>query len=223
MARNRLAVSPVLNLTITEANREQARQSRSGGCLIADAIKAQYPHLTGIAVDMATIRFSDRERGERYIYLTPPSAQHMLLNYDAGLPHPTEQVMIRSAVQVVPIIRSHRSEAERRARLDELQAMADRGEPMTAVEKRALTVMSKTPDRPASRGAAEVVIPQRRTNQAPVVVGGTPRVAGPAHPNLLRGSDRHFGARLANPGEVFNAAVEAAVEQRLAERAGVVE
>ena len=41
---------------------------------------------------------------------------------------------------------------------------------------------------------------------------------GEAHPNLLRGRDRHFGAKLADPGEAFREAVEAAVADRLAKQ-----
>ena len=38
---------------------------------------------------------------------------------------------------------------------------------------------------------------------------------GEPHPNLLRGHDRHFGAKLANPGVVFEEAVAAEVAERL--------
>jgi len=41
---------------------------------------------------------------------------------------------------------------------------------------------------------------------------------GEPHPNLLRGRDRHYGAKLADPGQVFRDAVEEAVAQHLAER-----
>ena len=38
---------------------------------------------------------------------------------------------------------------------------------------------------------------------------------GKPHPNLLRGRNRHFGAKLADPGQAFHDAVEAAVAERM--------
>ena len=55
-------------------------------------------------------------------------------------------------------------------------------------------------------------------NRGTVVYGGRPLPQGEAHPNLLRGRDRHFGAKLADPGEAFREAVEAAVADRLAKQ-----
>jgi hypothetical protein len=217
----RRGASPTLQLAITPKQYEQAKQSHSGACLVADAIREQYPNLTTVSVDMATIRASDRERGERYIYLTPPEAQQALLFFDQGWPNPVNKITVRGAVKVIPITASPKEVAKRqqirRKRLAELRSKQKTGK-MTAQEKQALTRMEKAPPsipRPSSRGAVKVV----KTNErAVVVVGGNPPLQGTPHPNLLRGRNRHFGAKLADPGQVFREALEAAVEERLAER-----
>jgi hypothetical protein len=53
-------------------------------CMIADAVKEAYPNAQYILVDLQSIRFSDRDKGKRYTYLTPPVAQSALLRFDAG-------------------------------------------------------------------------------------------------------------------------------------------
>jgi hypothetical protein len=214
MARNKFT-SPTLALDITDANRQQAIESHSGGCLIADAIKRQYPHLTGITVDMATVRASDRAKGERYVYLTPPAAQHVLLAFDQGWRVPTESVVIKRAVQVTPIkARSRAVKATRQERLAELEALEAEGAPMTRQEKAALTRVRKVVDRPTTEGKPEVKVVDGGSNHGVVVRGGRPPVQGPAHPNLLRGRNRHFGAKLADPGKAFEEAVEKGIAAR---------
>jgi len=211
--------SPTLQLAITQEERERAIKSKSGGCLIADAIKRQYPNLTRVSVDMATIRATDAERGQRYIYLTPPSAQHVLLAFDQGWSNPTEQVTVRRAVKIEPITRRpgsvQRATKRRAERIAELEAKVEAGEELTAKERAALTRMKAAkpaPERPATAGPATV-------DDDGVVRGGNRMQATPKHPNLLAGRNRHFGAKLADPGEAFQEAVDEAVEQKLAERA----
>jgi hypothetical protein len=214
--------APILDLSITDEVWEKAKQASSGGCLIADAIKRQYPHLTGIVVDMATIRASDSEKGLRYTWLTPPIGQHLLLSYDQGWSQPTDHVRTGRPVKVTPIIRNKTGpysvaaqQEKRQARKAELEAKVERGEELTRAEKNSLTKVSKplvVRERPSSRGPAEVTGRDRST----VVHGGHPLKQGAAHPNLLRGRDRHFGAKTAQPAQAFAEAVEAAVEERLA-------
>jgi hypothetical protein len=214
--------SPTLTLAITDEARETAVQSNSGGCLIADAIKNQYPQLSNVQVDMATIRVTDRAKGARYIYLTPPNAQHVLLSFDQGWPNPVEEVVVRRAVQVLPITASPKSSAERKQRREErmtdLRARVEAGETLSRSDRTALTRMENHPivelDRPSSTGPTSVVT--RGSGSEITVVGGTPIAQGAAHPNLLRGRNRHFGAKLADPGQAFKDAVEQTVAERLA-------
>lgn len=204
--------SPTLKLSITPERWEKAIASHSGACLISDAIKDQYPHLTNPETDMATIRVTDKAAGVRYTYLTPDSAQHLLLSYDQGWPQSTEEVTIRAAVQILPIRGSStKVKAKVKANRDAVVAKVERGEELTRIEKGILTrAQTPTPDRPLTHGPAEVVdVPGQRS----VVVGGKARVKGPAHPNLLRGRNRHFGKKMSDPGVAFKEAVAAAVAE----------
>ena len=78
-----------------------------------------------------------------------------------------------------------------------------------------MTRLRKRQERPANYGPADVKVDD---NRGTVVYGGSAIPLGKTHPNLLRGRDRHFGAKLADPGKVFNEAVEAAVEAAVAAR-----
>lgn len=217
--KKRRPTSPTLELEIREEDRQRAVDSNSGACLIADAIKEQYPHLTRILVDMATIRVSDSAKGYRYTYLTPQTAQHVLLAFDQGWPNPAEHLQIKRAVQITPIIGGKhpgRTPETRAARRDALQARIDAGETLTRSEKATLTRLKKDlPARPTSTGPVEF--------HNGTVHGGPPRVVGPPHPNLLRGRNRIFGAKLADPGTAFNNAVQQGVQAELASQAAVTE
>jgi hypothetical protein len=204
MARTK-KTSPTIVVAITPDRYERAIRAASGACLIADAIKDQ--GYTGVSVDMATIRFTDREAGERYTYLTPGPAQHVLLAFDQGWPNPADQVTIKKAVKVEAVTTRKSEVKKREARLAELEAKTEAGEPLTAKEEAVLAKLRK-PSRPTKRGKATV-------DENGTVIGGTPIVQGPPHPNLLRSRNRHFGAKISNPGMVFEAAVEEAVNKRL--------
>ena len=49
----------------------------SSHCLIADAIRERYPEATAVSVDLATSRYS--LAGKRYVFLTSPTAQSVLI------------------------------------------------------------------------------------------------------------------------------------------------
>ena len=211
MARSKFA-SPTLAVRITEQDYEKAQKSKSGSCLIADSIRRENPGLTSVAVDMATIRVTDKKAGKRYVYLTPPWAQHTLLSFDQGWPKPVEQGIVKRAVKITAITKSKPQQKSREERRAELEEKVSSGEALTVGEKSALTKLRQHPDRPTTTGPSEVHV--QRSGRA-IVSGGRPPKVGKAHPNLLRGTDRHFGAKLSNPGDVFNEAVEAAVAERL--------
>lgn len=203
--------APRLELVITQEQRQRAIESNSGACLIADAIKSQYPNLTSVSVDMATIRATDRARGLRFTWLTPAAAQHVLLSFDQGWPNPIEHILITHAVKIDRIVAESRSRRlAREERLAKLREKRDSGETLTSHEKTALTQMEQSPHRSTSEGPTEVVM----SGRTPVIHGGKPIPQGPAHPNLLRGRNRIFGAKLADPGRAFEAAVNAEVAKR---------
>jgi hypothetical protein len=227
-AKKSPATSPTLALTITADQYDRAIQSDSGACLIADAIKQQYPNLSSVSVDMATIRVSDRKRGLRFVYLTPPEAQHVLLSFDQGWANPTTDLTIKRAVKVNVIARAktgpHSIEGRRASREEKratLEAKVAAGEALTTGEKKALTQLQR-PYEPAERPASQPPVTASIGGGGggiPTVVGGAPMVQGPAHPNLLRSRKRHFGAKVAAPGVQWEQAVEKAVAERLAAQA----
>lgn len=71
-------------IPITEEIIAEGMRSDAAYCVIAKAIRSVLPNATGIRVDLATIRWTDRERGLRYIYLTPIAAQQMIVDFDQG-------------------------------------------------------------------------------------------------------------------------------------------
>jgi hypothetical protein len=229
MGRTKFA-SPTLHLDLTKEDRDKAIQSNSGGCLIADEIHEKYPQFTRIVVDMATIRFSDPKRGVRYTYITPPSAQHVLLSFDQGWPHPSNitSLVIKRAVHIAPIVRDRKRDtaeaAARKERIAELEEKVAAGHKLTRTEKMSLSKMKSVgkkprPERAPYNPPVEVAISvgQGSGRGKPVIYGGRRPLQGKAHPNLLRGRDRHFGAKLSDPGAAFEEAVEAAVKERLAQ------
>ena len=219
----RKPASPTLDLQITEKQWERAKQSDSRGCLIADAIKSQYPHLSSIQVDMATVRVTDRAKGERYVYLTPESAQYLLLAFDQGWRQPTERVLLRGAVKIQAITTSKPRADARRARQLTLETKEAAGEDLTGRERQSLTKLRETnvltgkQDRPTGHGPATLVEQTRdgAGKSVATIRGGRPPLVGEPHPNLLRGRRRAFGATLAQPGTIWQDALDRAVEQRL--------
>lgn len=219
--------SPRLTLSISPQQYGDAVRADSGACLIVDAIKHQYPHLTNVVVDMATVRFTDRKRGMRYTYLTPEDAQHILLAFDQGWSNPFDEVTIKRAVVITPIIRSKNGPkaidtiaVKRSAKKKTLEDKVAKGETLTKGEKASLTHLRKPykpTKRPSAKGKSDVVVSSSGGSKA-VRKGGHPIVQGPAHPNLLRTRHRHFGAKMSSPGVAFSEAVEEAVTQRLAQK-----
>jgi hypothetical protein len=212
MAKQRGA--PRLQVQIAQAQWDKAVRSNSGGCLIADAIASQYPHLSAVTVDMATIRASDRAKGERYTWLTPGPAQHLLLSFDQGWTQAAESFQLRNPVRITKSHTSAPRIVSRATRLQELEAK-EQDQTLTRPEQSALSRMRNT------NAMRPTPLP---TSQGPVtsvtkstVIGGSslPKPTAAKHPNLLTGRDRHFGAKLASPGLAFDEAVAAAVADRL--------
>jgi hypothetical protein len=209
-------MAPRLDVQITKDAYERAAQSDSGGCLIADAIKEQFPFLSHVRVDMATIRATDRKKGERYTWLTPADAQYTLLFYDQGWPHVREKITIVRPIKVNKVTTNPKKNATRAERLAILEAKIAAGEELNSAEKAQRTMLLKPP-RPTSQGKTQV----KGRGGKDLVVHGGKAIPTDTHPNLLAGRDRHFGAQLADPGEVFNEAVDMAVARKISEMADV--
>lgn len=78
------AWSPDRNIVVDADTIERSVIGVSSHCMIAEAIKKAVPDARAVAVDLQTIRWSDRERRIRYVYLTPPSVQQALVDFDQG-------------------------------------------------------------------------------------------------------------------------------------------
>jgi hypothetical protein len=83
--RRTLPPAPRVRVTVSDVIIEQAVPRDSGHCMVADGISASVPGSTHASADIATLRFSDPEKGLRYIYLTPRSVQEKLIGFDMGL------------------------------------------------------------------------------------------------------------------------------------------
>jgi hypothetical protein len=75
-----------MKLTVTSANIDNAIRSDANHCMIAEAIKEKIPTARWVLVDLQSIRWTDREAGRRFIFMTPKPAQKALLAFDKGLP-----------------------------------------------------------------------------------------------------------------------------------------
>lgn len=78
------ATSPRITVEVTQDIIDTSAVKDSSHCMIAEAISRTVPNATYVSVDLATIRFTDRAAGVRYIYLTPRGAQQALLEFDDG-------------------------------------------------------------------------------------------------------------------------------------------
>src|SRR5438034_11685730 len=78
-------------IAVSQANIEKGINADSRKCVVAEAVKSCIPNATSVAVDLATIRFTDKETGNRYTYMTPSSAQQAIIQFDQGIkPEPFE-------------------------------------------------------------------------------------------------------------------------------------
>jgi hypothetical protein len=80
----RTKTSPRLAINVPQDIIDTSAVKDSSHCMIAEAIGRAVPNATYISVDLATIRFTDKSAGVRYIYLTPRGAQQALLQFDDG-------------------------------------------------------------------------------------------------------------------------------------------
>ena len=205
-----------LDIQITEENYQRAITAHSGACLVADAIKEKYPQFSGIRVNVASVRVTDQKAGRRYIYLTPPSVSDTLLFFDQGWPEKTlpKRLRIRDLVRVTQLTRSAsavKSDAKNRTkRLAELEAKVQTTE-LTSDEKRALTRLRKPYNPPIRPTKPDKPISEGNDNNLVIHGGYESRRDFRRNPNLLAGRTRHFGAKNAQPSEVFKKAVKEAV------------
>lgn len=91
---------PGLKVKIDRDHIAKSIKSDAGHCMIAEAIKEKFPEARWVLIDAQTIRWTNRNEGKRYKYLTPRAAQQALLKFDLGEPIAPFSITLAS-----PIIR----------------------------------------------------------------------------------------------------------------------
>lgn len=82
-------LGPRVQVQVTAELINTSVRNNSSHCMIAEAIKVAVPQAKNVAVDISTSRFTDRDKGLRYVYLTPRVAQEALVDFDEGaIPKP---------------------------------------------------------------------------------------------------------------------------------------
>jgi hypothetical protein len=76
---------PQFKVEVSREIMEHARVRDSSHCMVAMAVRDVMPQAASIAVDIQTIRFSLRDKGLRYTYLTPRQAQVAIIQFDQGI------------------------------------------------------------------------------------------------------------------------------------------
>lgn len=82
-------------IEITERIIKDSEARSSSHCMIADGVKAAVPEARFVSVDIQTIRYTDIEKGERYVYLTPKRAQEAIIRFDQGMEQEPFTIQLR--------------------------------------------------------------------------------------------------------------------------------
>jgi hypothetical protein len=88
---------PVVRVQCKKETITKAVTANSSKCWIAESIKDQFPKAAHVAVDLSTTRFTDPERGLRYVYNTPYAAQLAIIAFDEGTPPEPFAFTLRNA------------------------------------------------------------------------------------------------------------------------------
>jgi hypothetical protein len=76
--------SPVVTISITQEIIDAAIPKDSKNCMIAETISRTVPNAKNVLVDTSSIRWSDPDKGLRYVYLTPGIARDAIYKFDFG-------------------------------------------------------------------------------------------------------------------------------------------
>ena len=100
--KRRLRKVQINGLHVSEADIDSAIKENSHSCMIAEAIKRQVPGISGVVVDVQSIRWTDVKRRVRVICLTPRECQANLVRFDRGIPPLPFSFNLQSS-QVTPV------------------------------------------------------------------------------------------------------------------------
>lgn len=93
--------APHLRVAIDNETIEGSVRRSSSHCMIAEAVRAAAPQFVSVTVDLSTIRFTDKERRLRFVYLTPRVAQVALIDFDRGVKPEPFSFVLRTPAQIV--------------------------------------------------------------------------------------------------------------------------
>jgi hypothetical protein len=80
----KLQRAPSLDFMVLDRHMDDAMKNHSGRCMVAEALKENYPHLKNVKVDIHFIRFADAKKEERYLIPTPQTIGAYLYLWDDG-------------------------------------------------------------------------------------------------------------------------------------------
>lgn len=124
---------PKLKLNVTDECIANGVARNSNHCMVAEAVKAARPRLSRVCVDIQTIRATDVERGERYVWLTPRAAQQLIVDFDHGK-KPKPFAVTLSSGQVVPMTRTSVSQKAAKRKYNRTRANAKVTEALTSTK-----------------------------------------------------------------------------------------
>src|SRR6266478_3170476 len=82
--KGRPSKAPRFTIKVSQERIDTSVERDSAHCMFADAIGDCIPSSERRSVDLQTIRWSDKNTGKRYVYLTPRKVQEYIINFDAG-------------------------------------------------------------------------------------------------------------------------------------------
>lgn len=93
--------SPRLTVTVTAEHIQLGKRGSSTRCMVAEAIREQFPQFMNPSADIQTIRFSDPVRQLRYVYLTPYEPHLAMVLFDTGITPKPFAFTLKRASQIV--------------------------------------------------------------------------------------------------------------------------
>jgi hypothetical protein len=94
--------SPRIKIEVSKDIINAAKPGDAAHCMIAESIRAEYPAARWVLVDLQSIRFTDRGKGSRYIYMTPRAVQRRVVNFEQGVkPAPFSFLLAEGKVRAV--------------------------------------------------------------------------------------------------------------------------
>jgi hypothetical protein len=115
----------MMRIIVERRHITNAEKKDSHHCMIADAIKDRLA-VQFIVVDTQSIRWSDPATKERYVYLTPPTAQDMILRWDRGIKIQPFAFELARPIKVTPIRKKYEGKKSTRRKAQQKYEMKRR-------------------------------------------------------------------------------------------------